>query len=84
MLNTLDQGPPCIACGSPMKLAAVEPSSTGHDLRTFACPKCSRVQRHIIESAAPESWLGQKRGNAVTYEIHNGRMIAKPAGNKGP
>jgi hypothetical protein len=62
-----------------MDLTAIEPSDTGRDMQTFSCPKCNRVQRHAIQSAVTEAWLDQKRGNAVTYEIHNGHMISKPA-----
>jgi hypothetical protein len=68
-----------------MKLSAIEPSSTGRDLRTFTCPNCSRVQRHVIDSAVTEAWLKPKpavkarSGNAVTNEIHKGRLIPKPA-----
>jgi hypothetical protein len=79
MLDTQNQGPQCTACGSPMKLSAIEPSSTGHDLRTFTCPQCRRVQRHLIESAVTEAWLDPQRGNAVIHEIKGGRMISKLA-----
>jgi hypothetical protein len=85
MLDVQNQGPQCTACGSPMKLTAIEPSDTGRDLRTFSCPRCARVQRHIIESAVTEAWLEPKRalelrhGKAVTHEIDKGRLIAKPA-----
>jgi hypothetical protein len=85
MLDTQNQGPQCTACGSPMKLSAIEPSSTGQDLRTFTCPECRRVQRHTIESAVIVAWLEPQRAikprrkNAVTYEIHDGRMISRPA-----
>jgi hypothetical protein len=78
MLDTQNQGPQCTACGSPMKLSAIEPSSTGHDLRTFTCPQCRRVQRHLIESAVTEAWL-DPHGNAVTHKIKGGRMISKRA-----
>lgn len=62
MLDSQNQGPQCTACGSPMKLAAIEPSMSGHDLRTYACPRCKRIQRHLIESAVTEAWLvPQKR-----------------------
>jgi hypothetical protein len=61
MLDKQNQGPQCTACGSPMGLAAIEPSALGHDLRTFACPQCKRIQRHIIESAVTEAWLEPKR-----------------------
>jgi hypothetical protein len=44
-----------------MKLVAIEPSASGHDLRTFACPQCQRIQRHIIESAVTEAWLAPKK-----------------------
>jgi hypothetical protein len=62
-----------------MKLSAIEPSSTGYDLRTFSCPNCRRVQRHLIESAVTEAWLDPQRRNAVAHEINGGRMISKPA-----
>jgi len=84
MLDRQTQGPQCTACGSPMKLAAIEPSSTGQDMRTFACPNCKRVQVHIIESAVTEAWLDPKRDgagtkNAATHDIHEGCMIPKRA-----
>ena len=85
MLDTQNQGPECTTCGSPMKLTAIEPSAPGQDLRTFTCPQCKRVQRHIIESTVTVAWLELQRAikarreNAVTYEIHDGRMISKPA-----
>jgi hypothetical protein len=37
-------------------LTAIEPGALGHDLRTYTCPHCRRVQRHIIESTATEAW----------------------------
>jgi hypothetical protein len=49
-----------------MKLSAIEPSDTGQDLRTFTCPACKRVQRHIIESTVTEAWLEPRR--RVMYE----------------
>jgi hypothetical protein len=60
MLDKQNQGPQCTACGSPMKLTAIEPSMWGQDLRTFSCPMCKRVQRHIIESTVTEAWLEPK------------------------
>jgi hypothetical protein len=60
MLDTLNQGPQCAACGSPMKLSAIEPSALGHDLRTFSCQGCYRVERHIIESTVTMAWLAPK------------------------
>ena len=85
MLDTQNHGPQCTACGSPMKLTAIEPSDGGQDLRTFTCLHCMRVQRHIIESVVTEAWLEPLRAvkvrhrDGVTHEIHNGRMVAKPA-----
>jgi hypothetical protein len=61
MLDTQNQGPQCTACGSPMRLAAIEPSNTGQDLRTYHCQHCKRVQRHIVASAVTEAWLAPKR-----------------------
>jgi hypothetical protein len=62
VLDAQNQGPQCWACGSPMKLTAIEPSTASQDLRTFTCPECKRVQRHLIESAVTEVWLEPKRG----------------------
>jgi hypothetical protein len=79
MLEKQNQGPQCTACGSLMKLSAIEPSSTGQDLRTFSCPICKRVERHIIESLVTEAWLEPKRTikdrqqNAVTHAVQGGR-----------
>lgn len=78
MLDVQNQGPQCTACGSPMKLTAIEPSAAGQDLRTFTCPECKRVQRHLIESAVTEAWAEPKR-NAVTHDVRGGRLMPKPA-----
>jgi hypothetical protein len=60
MLDAQNQGPQCAACGSPMKLTAIEPSMWGKDLRTFGCPQCQRVQRHVIETAVTVAWSEPK------------------------
>ena len=83
MLEKQNQGPLCTACGSPMKLSAIEPSSTGQDLRTFSCPICKRVERHIIGSHVTEAWLEPQRAikgrqeHTVTYAIDRGRTIPR-------
>ena len=85
MLDKQTQGPQCTACGSPMKLTAIEPSATGQDLRTFSCPECKRVQRHIIETSVTEAWLKPqpaikgRPGNAVGREVRGEPMIPKSA-----
>jgi hypothetical protein len=66
MLDTQNQGPQCTACGSPMKLTAIEPGAAGQDLmgqglmgqdlRIFTCPHCRRVQGHIIDSTVTVAW----------------------------
>jgi hypothetical protein len=81
MLDVPSQGPHCTLCDSPMKLTAIEPSAVGHDLRTFTCPVCKRVERHIIESAVTEAWLAPhtvKARHAVTHNVCHGRMTPKP------
>ena len=82
MLDKQNQGPQCTACGSSMKLTAIESSnSNGQDLRTFECPRCKRVQQYMIASTVTEAWLEPQRSikdhhaNAVTYEVHAGCMI---------
>jgi hypothetical protein len=42
MLDTQNQGPQCTARGSPMKLSAIEPSSTGHDLANIHLPRLQK------------------------------------------
>jgi hypothetical protein len=79
MLDAQNQGPQCTACGSPMRLTAIEPSDTGQDLRTFTCKHCRRVQRHFIDSAVTEAWLEPKR-KAVTHDVRDGCLIPKSAG----
>ena len=73
MLDRQNQGPQCTACGSPMKLAAIEPSCTGQDLRTFTCPECKRVQRHLIDSAVTEAWMAPKGKRPVRGSGHPAR-----------
>jgi hypothetical protein len=71
VLDAQNQGPQCWACGSPMKLSAIEPSDAGQDLRTFTCPECKRVQRHLMESAVTEAWLGPQRD----IETRRGKVV---------
>jgi len=80
MLDRQNQGPQCTACGSPMKLSAIEPSCTGQDLRTFTCPECKRVQRHLIDSAVTEAWLAPKGRQSVRGTGHPARSNAETAG----
>jgi hypothetical protein len=85
MLDTQNQGLQCVDCDTPMTLTAIEPGGLGQDLRTFTCPKCERVERHIIDSAVTEAWLEQqgatndRHGNAVTHKVRDGRMMPKRA-----
>jgi hypothetical protein len=85
VLDTQNQNPLSVDCESPMTLTAIEPGGLGQDLRAFTCPKCGRVERHIIDSAVTEAWLEQqhaikaRHGNAVTHEIRDGRMTPKRA-----
>ena len=61
MLDLQNQGPQCTACGSPMRLTAIEPSMWGQDLRTFACSQCKISQRHTIESTVTEAWVAPRK-----------------------
>ena len=38
------------------------------DLRTFTCPHCRRVQRHIIESTVTEAWPKTQVIGDVMYQ----------------
>jgi hypothetical protein len=77
MLDTQNQGPQCVDCITPMTLTAIEPGGLGQDLRTFTCPKCERVERHIIDSAVTEAWIAPQRAikgrheNAVTHKFRD-------------
>jgi tRNA(Ile2) C34 agmatinyltransferase TiaS len=79
MLDTQNQGPQCTDCGSPMKLTAIEPSSTGQDLRTFTCPECKRVQRHVIESAVTEAWVAPKQTSPRKFQYNLNGLFGPPA-----
>jgi hypothetical protein len=82
VLDKQNQGPPCTACGSAMKLSAIEPGTAGHDLRTFTCPDCRRVEVHIIDSAITEAWKSAVQAPpkaAHTHDVAGGRMIPRPA-----
>jgi hypothetical protein len=68
MLDTQNHGPQCTACGSPTKLTVIEPSGTGQDLRTFTCPECKWVQRHVIESAVTEAWIAPKQSSPRKFQ----------------
>ena len=89
MLDTQNQGPQCTACGSPMKLSAIEPSnSPGQDLRTFACPRCRRVQQHVIESTVTTVWLSRVTGNLLGGRLRGteparSSVASKDATNRG-
>jgi Zn finger protein HypA/HybF involved in hydrogenase expression len=73
MLDKQNQGPQCTACGSPMALTAIEPGDAdqgasqgaAQDLRTFTCPRCKRIQRHIIDSTVTEAWLEPQRATEL-------------------
>jgi hypothetical protein len=47
-----------------MRLTAIEPDTVGQDLRTFTCPRCKRVQRHVIDSAVTAAWVAPSPSNA--------------------
>jgi hypothetical protein len=57
MLDKQDQGPQCVACDSPMRLAVIEPRMWSQYLRTYACPQCNSSELHFIESTLTEAWL---------------------------
>jgi hypothetical protein len=80
MLDRQNQGPQCTACGSPMKLSAIEPSCTGQDLRTFTCPECKRVQRHLIDCAVTEAWSAPKAKQSVRGTGHPARSNQETSG----
>ena len=85
MLDRQNQGPQCTACGSPMKLMAIEPSDAGNDLRTFVCPACIKGSAAYPRKRSdggrlePHDVAGARHGSTVTYEIRDGRMIPKSA-----
>ena len=45
------KGPQCTARGSPMRLMAIEPSTSSHDLRTFSC-RCSKFSGTSLSAVA--------------------------------
>jgi predicted RNA-binding Zn-ribbon protein involved in translation (DUF1610 family) len=43
--------PDCPKCGKHMNLFGIEPEKPGHELQTFACPKCSHIETAIEKIA---------------------------------
>ena len=72
MLDRQNQSPQCTACGSPMKLTAIEPGALGQDRRFFTCPHCRTVQRHLIDSAVTDAWAEPQR-----VIKHNARLLTR-------
>ena len=43
--------PDCPKCGKHMNLFGIVPEKPGHELQTFACPKCSHIETAIEKIA---------------------------------
>jgi hypothetical protein len=60
MLDKQNQGPQCTACGHPMKLSAIEPSSTGERSVKLHLPALQKgsaahsLASHSLERMSPE------------------------------
>jgi transposase-like protein len=87
-LMTIER-PHCPRCRTRMMLARVSPASDSKEKRVFECPKCNFMDTVTVsdplESRSTGWLLGElrppeaHRGNAVTHDIRDGRMIPKPA-----
>jgi hypothetical protein len=38
----------CSKCGTPMRLACIEPTAPGLDMQTFECTKCNTSERFTV------------------------------------
>ncbi len=47
---SLIERPRCQHCQTRTILRRIAPGPAGYDFRTFACPKCDRVQRTLVVS----------------------------------
>jgi len=61
----------------------VSPGPEGFERRTFECLKCNHTEIRVIACDPLRSdavgWLSGEPGrDAVTHEVHDGRMIPKP------
>jgi hypothetical protein len=67
-----------------MVTADVSSGPEGFEHRTFDCLKCGHTESKVIACDPLKSdavgWLSGELGhNAVTHEIHDGRMCPRPA-----
>ena len=80
MLDKQNQGPQCTACGSPMKLSAIEPSSTGQDLRTLTQIRI-KGSKDVLERAVLASRNGSIPGSQMSTQW---RTLAQTNGRATP
>jgi hypothetical protein len=76
--------PRCPKCHTRMVTADVSSGPEGFEHRTFDCLKCGHTESKVIACDPLKSdavgWLSGELGhNAVTHEIHDGRMCPRPA-----
>jgi hypothetical protein len=38
----------CSKCGNPMRLACIEPTALGQEVRTFECTRCDTSERFVV------------------------------------
>ena len=81
----------CPKCHTKMTLARVTPGPIGYEHQYFECRGCDYDENVVValDPTNPNTlgWLAGElgapvtvvRGNAISHEIHDGRMISKPA-----
>jgi len=72
-----------------MNLSRVSPAPDRKEKRVFECPKCNFMNTVTVPDpleSQSTGWLSgelrppaARRGNAVTHDVRDGRMIPKPA-----
>jgi hypothetical protein len=79
------QRPRCSRCTTRMVTTDVSPGPEGFERRSLECLKCGFTDTKMIACDPLKSdavgWLSGELGRceAVTHEIHQGRMMPKPA-----
>jgi hypothetical protein len=82
----------CPKCNTRMTLARVAQGPEGFEHQSFECRSCDHAENVVValDPLNPNSlgWLAGELGassitshhaNAISHEIHQGRMILKPA-----
>jgi hypothetical protein len=56
--------PFCPLCQHAMALAGIYPGPSGHDFRTFECPRCAHTETVLVDNALKSEAAGRGAGES--------------------